>query len=65
MCIDPQGNIEVDFDGYPDRTCVREEQKLREILGDFGLEIDTVSTSPKEDHSGPAARITGKRKVGL
>ena len=65
MNIDHQGNLEVDFDGYPGRTCAHDEQKLREILGDLGLEVGSADISPKKDHSGPAAGIIGNRKIEL
>ena len=65
MNIDHEGNVEVDFDGYPGRTCTREEQKLREILGYLGLEIGYVDISAKKDHSGHTAGITGNRKIEL
>lgn len=65
MVIDNKGNVEVDFDGYPGKACAHEEQKLREILGDLGLEIGSSDISAKKDHSGPAAGFTDKRKIGL
>ncbi|MFA6096347.1 MAG: hypothetical protein WC788_01820 [Candidatus Paceibacterota bacterium] len=54
------GKIEMDFEGFPNKTCDYEELKIRSLLEKMGVETDVQNGRRKEKEKEP---VVGKEKI--
>lgn len=65
IAIDKQGEVDIDFDGYPGQTCARDEAALRSTLEAQDLRIEVKKRQEKRDGPWAAWANTDGEKIGL
>lgn len=65
IAVDKQGEVGVDFDGYPGQTCLRDETALRNALEAQDLRIEVKQKTEKTGQPGAAWRNTDGERIGL
>jgi hypothetical protein len=49
LTINPDGTTQTDFSGFVGKTCLLEADKLRELLSQFGIQVEETAFTPKPE----------------